>query len=450
MPSRVLCSIRVKATPERAFQAFTSEMGVWWRASGLFSFTRKDAGPPTLAAELGGAVTVPLSDGQSFEVGRVLVWEPPHRLAFSWRAEGFAPLQVTEVQVTFEPVGNETRVSIEHRGWDAIPPENAARHGIPLGVFQLRLAEWWQRSLRSFAGRAALALSVSLAFSEIALAAERVVVDIPFASVAGSPLLLDLYLPPLPAKPVGLIVWVHGGAWRAGSRASVDLAEMTSRGWAIASVDYRLSPVAKFPAQVHDIKAAVRYLRAHAAEHGYPPSPFVIAGSSAGGHLAALVGVSNGNAELEGVVSLESTVSQSKAASPHAVSSDVQAIVSVYGASNLTSILSQSTPHGLNVRVPALTLLLGGQPDKVPDRARLASPVFHVDGTDPPLLLLHGDQDNQMPINQSHELEAAYAKHKRPVRFVVVHGAGHGGADFTAPAQLDGIDAFLRAQLAIH
>jgi len=260
----------------------------------------------------------------------------------------------------------------------------------------------------------------------LASASDQRIADLKFASVNEAALRLDLYLPEghLPkggsssaaSTPVGLIIWVHGGAWRSGSRASVDLAGMTARGWAVASVDYRLSPVARFPAQVHDIKAAVRFLRAHAAEYGYPPSRFVIAGSSAGGHLAALVGVSNDQRQLEGSVGGDLSVS-----------SDVQAVVSLYGASNLGSILAQSSPHGLSVRAPALELLLGGQPDTQPELARLASPVFHVDATDPPLLLLHGDQDNQMPIQQSYELEAAYQKLRRPVRLVVVRAAGHGG-----------------------
>lgn len=283
-------------------------------------------------------------------------------------------------------------------------------------------------------GLCCAAASPHLAVGEAA-AAGKVIRDVEFASHGGSSLLLDLHLPEAKA-PAGLIVWVHGGAWRAGSRTSVDLAGMTSRGWAVASVDYRLSPVARFPAQIHDIKAAIRYLRAHAGRHGYPPSRFVIAGSSAGGHLAALVGVSNGQPELEGSVGRE-----------RQVSSNVQAIVSLYGASNLTSILAQSTPHGLSVRVPALELLLGGQPDAVPELARLASPVFHVDASDPPLLMLHGDQDQQMPINQSHELEGAYTRLGLPVRLVVKHGSGHGGPAFTTQATLDLIDEFLRKHL---
>jgi acetyl esterase/lipase len=286
---------------------------------------------------------------------------------------------------------------------------------------------------------AALGLAIAWsACSPSAEAAPRVTRGLKFAQVGDTELALDLYLPEPPAAPAGLIVWVHGGGWRAGSRASVDLADMTARGWAVASVDYRLSPVARFPAQVHDIKAAIRYLRAHAKEHGYPSSPLVIAGSSAGAHLAALVGVTNHDAALEGNVGADARES-----------SDAQAIVSLYGASNLTTILNQSTPHGVSVRVPALELLLGAQPDAAPELARLASPVFHVDAKDPPLLLFHGDQDNQMPINQSHELQAAYEKLGLPVRFVVVDGAGHGGPAFTTSQNLDLIDTFLRDKLAL-
>jgi len=266
-------------------------------------------------------------------------------------------------------------------------------------------------------------------------AAADVVREVPFATVKGRELKLDLYRRD-GMSPLGLIVWVHGGAWRGGSRENVDLVRMTEFGWAVASVDYRLSGEARFPAQVHDIKAAIRFLRARAAQYGYPSDRFVISGSSAGGHLAALVGVSNGVRELEGTVGDNLQIS-----------SDVQAIVDLYGASNLTTILAQSTPHGLDVRKPALDLLLGGQPDAVPELARLASPVFFVDALDPPLLLLHGDQDPQMPINQAHELQGAYEKCGRPVEFIVVHGSGHGGPAFTSESMLRAIDGFLRARL---
>src|SRR5687767_5636022 len=178
--------------------------------------------------------------------------------------------------------------------------------------------------------------------------------DILFATVDRHPLKLDLYMPQGVANPP-LLVWVHGGAWQRGSKEGVDAIDLVRGGYAIASIDYRLSPVAKFPAQVHDIKAAIRYLRAKAGEHGYDGARIGITGSSAGAHLAALAGVTNGVPEYEGKVG--AYLDQS---------SDVRVIVSYYGASNLTSILRQSTPYGVGMRVPSLELLLGGGPEAKP------------------------------------------------------------------------------------
>lgn len=260
----------------------------------------------------------------------------------------------------------------------------------------------------------------------------RVVRDVEYARIGAQVLMLDLHLPPGRAR-APLIVWVHGGAWRSGSRKSMPLGKLVEDGYAVASVDYRLSTEAKFPAQIHDLKAAVRFLREHGGRWRSPTTQILVAGDSAGGHLAALVGVSNGSAALEGEIGDD-----------RSQSSEVQGIISFYGASDLTTILQQSTPHGLGVRVPALELLLGGQPDVVPELARLASPVFHVDKSDPPLLLLHGDQDPQMPVNQALELLGAYECVKAPVQLEVVHGAAHGGAMFYAPERLDVVRKFLR------
>ena len=254
-----------------------------------------------------------------------------------------------------------------------------------------------------------------------------------FAVIGERLLQLDLYLPVSSERPPKLLVYVHGGAWRAGSREGMPMEALVSAGWAIASVDYRLSPEARFPAQVHDIKAAIRFLRAQGKTLGFAPEWIGIVGSSAGGHLAALVGVTSDVAELEGSVGEQD-----------GVDSSVQAIVSFYGASNLTTILSQSTPHGLSVRVPALDLLLGGPLESEGDLAKLASPVFHVDAKDPPLMLIHGDQDPQMPINQAHELHGAYKAAGVSVRFDVVHGGAHGGALFYTVEQLKEVDAFLQ------
>jgi len=276
---------------------------------------------------------------------------------------------------------------------------------------------------------AALFCALTSSASEVT----RVVKDVPYASIGQRALRLDLHLPS--GKPrAPLIVWIHGGAWRSGSKNDVPIRKLVAEGYPIASVDYRLSTEARFPAQVHDIKAAIRFLRAHANEWQLSAKKIVIAGDSAGAHLAALVGVSNESRALEGEIG----------DNPRA-SSSVQGIISLYGAANLQTILKQSTPHGLSVRVPALDLLLGEQPEQVPDLAKLASPVFHVDKHDPPLLLLHGDQDPQMPINQSHELCGAYQRVGAPVEFVVVHGAAHGGAMFYDDERLEIVKRFLRS-----
>jgi acetyl esterase/lipase len=286
-------------------------------------------------------------------------------------------------------------------------------------------------------GRVLVALATFAFAHATARSAEPdVIKDIEYAAVDGHSLKLDLYAPTVPSPEVPrppLIVWVHGGAWRAGSKSDVPHARFTSLGFGVASVDYRLSPVAKFPAQVHDIKGAIRYLRAKAELYGYDPAKIVIAGSSAGGHLAALVGVSNGVKELEGTVGGNA---ESK--------SDVQAIVSYYGASNLMTILAQSKPRGLQMRPPALQLLLGGQPVEVPELAKLASPVEHVDAKDPPLLLIHGAADPQMPPEQSTELAEAYRKHKRPVLLELIPGAVHGGPQFFDEKRLAILEEFLK------
>jgi acetyl esterase/lipase len=279
-------------------------------------------------------------------------------------------------------------------------------------------------------------LALALMASSAVFAAEpQLTRDIEYARVGDLSLKLDLYVP-RDAKAPLVVMWVHGGAWRGGSKKESPLAPLTQRGYAVASVDYRLSPVAQFPAQVHDIKAAIRFLRAKANDYGIGVQKIAISGGSAGSHLAALVGVTNGVKELEGNVGEH--LNQS---------SDVQAIIDFFGPTNLTTILAQSTPYGLSVRAPALELLFGGQPDAKVELARLASPVFHVDKSDPPLLIFHGDQDPQVPINQSHELMGAYKRQGLAAEFEVVYGGVHGGKLFYTPEQLDQVAAFLARSL---
>ena len=283
----------------------------------------------------------------------------------------------------------------------------------------------------------ALLAAISIGWNcGIAVAAPTITPDIEYAtSAAGEPLKLDLYLPEA-STAAPLIVWVHGGAWENGNKSAMPLAPIIERGFAVASLDFSPASKAPFPGQVHEIKAAVRFLRAEAQRLGYDASRVAIAGASSGAHLAAVVGTSNGHKELEGSLG-----------SHTAVSSDVHAILSYFAATDLTTILAQSTPFGLGIREPALQRLLGAAPKDNETLAKLASPVFQVDRTDPPLLLFHGDQDPQMPINQSHELEGAYERAGLDAELVVVHGAAHGGDAFYSPDNVQRAVAFLSAQL---
>ena len=152
MSSRVLVALRVAASPERAFEAFTGEIGQWWRPNPLFAFTPRDPGMLSFEPGEGGRLIQTLPGGRIFEIGRVRVWRPPERLVFGWRQATFAPDQETEVEVRFEPVGSETRVTVEHRGWDSVPAAHVARHGFPDPVFLRRHGEWWQALLDALAG----------------------------------------------------------------------------------------------------------------------------------------------------------------------------------------------------------------------------------------------------------------------------------------------------------
>ena len=281
-----------------------------------------------------------------------------------------------------------------------------------------------------------MAAAVVVTWSGAAAAAPTVKADIQYATAAtGEPLRLDLYTPESGAG-APLIVWVHGGAWENGNKSAMPLAPVIERGFAVASLDFSPASKARFPGQVHEIKAAIRFLRAQAKQYGYDGSRIAIAGASSGAHLAAVVGTSNGVSELEGTLGDHRNESAA-----------VHAIVSYFAATNLTTILTQSTPFGLRIREPAVTRLLGAAPKDAEPLARLASPVFQVDRDDPPLLLFHGDQDPQMPINQSHELEGAYERQGLDVELVVVHGAAHGGNAFYSPENVQRVVTFLSAQL---
>jgi uncharacterized protein YndB with AHSA1/START domain len=150
MSSRILVALRVPASPDRAFEAFTAEIGQWWRPNGLFQFTPRSPGVLSFEPGPEGRLVETLANGKVFEIGKVRAWEPPRRLVFGWRQASFAPDLDTEVEVTFEAVGAETRVTVQHVGWDSVPQTHVAKHGFPDAIFLRRHAEWWQGLLASF------------------------------------------------------------------------------------------------------------------------------------------------------------------------------------------------------------------------------------------------------------------------------------------------------------
>jgi hypothetical protein len=149
--SRVVVAIRVPCSPIQAFEAFTGEIGDWWVHSDLFRRTPR--GPGVLAFEppdpsgSGGRLVERLPSGKTFEVGPVRTWSPGERLVVGWRHATFGPGQATEVEVRFEPVGRETRVTVEHRGWDSVPQDHVDRHGFPLQMTNQRQGEQWRAGL---------------------------------------------------------------------------------------------------------------------------------------------------------------------------------------------------------------------------------------------------------------------------------------------------------------
>ncbi len=149
MTSAVIVALRVDASPLRAFEVFTQEIGEWWQSSPLFALTPRGDGRLRFEPGEGGRLVTELPTGKLFEIGRVSVWEPGERLVLSWRQGTFRPEQSTELEVRFEPVGDQTRITVEHRGWDGIPQDHAARHGFDLMLFQRRAAEHWRMLLKS-------------------------------------------------------------------------------------------------------------------------------------------------------------------------------------------------------------------------------------------------------------------------------------------------------------
>jgi acetyl esterase/lipase len=227
---------------------------------------------------------------------------------------------------------------------------------------------------------------------------------------------LDLYLPK-EADPNGrrpLLVWVHGGAWLGGSKAQPPALRFAGQGYAVASINYRLSQHALFPAQIEDCKAAIRWLRAHAGQYGYDPNRIGVWGASAGGHLVALLGTTGEVTEFD--------------TGPNpGISSRVQAVCDFFGPTDFTkmsrfwSTMKHDAPDAPEAK------LIGGPVQENQDKVQRANPITYVTKDDPPFLIVHGDKDPLVPHNQSELLRDALRQAGVSVTFYTVKGGGHGG-----------------------
>jgi len=240
--------------------------------------------------------------------------------------------------------------------------------------------------------------------------------DLEYARAGDTPLLLDLFTPEKADKTLPLIVWIHGGAWRAGSKENCPALPMTAQGYAVASINYRLSQEAIFPAQIHDCKAAIRFLRAGASKYNIDPDRIGVWGGSAGGHLVALLGTSGDVKDLEGD---EGNLEHS---------SRVQAVCDWFGPTDLLQMPEGPLPPrpGKNDASGPVALLLGGRIAENKDKAAKASPVTYVTRDDPPFLIMHGDKDNLVPLQQSRLFYDALQKAGVDARLEIIKGAGHG------------------------
>lgn len=279
--------------------------------------------------------------------------------------------------------------------------------------------------------------------------------DLPYVTDGDPAHRLDVFVPGGGTAPRPLVVFVHGGSWAHGSKAVVrgGSGERTEvlrdvlldHGYAVASVEYRFSQVARFPAQLHDVKAAVRYLRARAGDFHVDPTRFAVAGESAGGHLADLVGYTGAaqDPQLEGTLGVTG------------VSSAVSAVVSYYGVSDLSRVvpdrLDAGCPRGQVGAASPEGRLVGVDPESTreADVVRRANPTTYVGVTSPPTFLLHGRRDCLVPAQQSARLYRLLRGFGVPAQYVTLD-APHGGPRFhTTPSVTRQVVEFLGRHLGV-
>lgn len=266
----------------------------------------------------------------------------------------------------------------------------------------------------------------------------RALRDIPYVESGHERQKLDIYLPKQTTPELmPLVIWIHGGGWKSGNRFPCPALWLTQKGFVVASLGYRLSGSAVFPAQIHDCKAAIRHLRANAMQYRIDENHIGVWGSSAGGHLVALVGTTGNTSELDGNVGMHAPTS-----------SRVQAVCDYYGPTDLLRMADQAGPNSKldhDAKDSPESKLLGGPLQSKQQLARQANPITYVDPEDPPFLIVHGSADPLVPLGQSKLLNDSLQSSGVDTQLIVVPGGGHG--PFRQPEQLNQVADFFRLHL---
>ncbi|HKW29840.1 MAG TPA: alpha/beta hydrolase [Verrucomicrobiae bacterium] len=255
--------------------------------------------------------------------------------------------------------------------------------------------------------------------------------NIPYVSHPTTNQNFDLYLPRKHGvRPFPLVIWMHGGAWLTGSKEWDNVKYLVQHGYAIASIDYRYSPEAPFPAQIQDCNAAMNFILAHAADYGVDARRFVVGGGSAGGHLALLLGLARQEREFGANPAIKPL-----------------AILDFFGPTDLNGMAADleaiHAQRGIATWQDAGPKLLGAPLDQAAARAKAASPITYVSAAAPPVLILQGDEDDLVPVAQSQRLHVALNRAGVDNELIMVHKAGHDGPMFSAPRIQPGIIDFL-------
>jgi acetyl esterase/lipase len=241
--------------------------------------------------------------------------------------------------------------------------------------------------------------------------------DLVYQRVGDKALRVDLYLPKNFSGRMPVILCIHAGGWARGNKRRCPALILVDNGYAVASIEYRLTGEAAFPAQIEDCKAAVRWLRANAAKFNFNPDRIGAWGHSSGAHLAALLGTSGGVPALEG------------GGDNLQYSSRVQAVCEVSGPADILrmyhDVSEESSAMGPDAK-SAIAALIGGPVEENKSKAIAASPMTYISKDDPPFLIIHGEQDSTVPVSQSRLFAAALEAAGVETTLDVVAGRGHG------------------------